>query len=197
MANSGRDTNACQFFVTLKPAPHLDGKHVVFGQVISGIEVIRAISKVPTDIYEHPRIPVQIFDCGQLDDLGKPIRGIEASTEQNSGVKVSIDKGSSDAVAQFDKLREAKFQAKLLKQSQRELSDEDEEVKEEEKQNQSDKQSELLDKVSQKKLELQMKMNEARKSNNRAVVEEKERFTDPTYEKRRNKDELWKEKRSV
>jgi peptidyl-prolyl isomerase G (cyclophilin G) len=68
MANHGRDTNASQFFVTLRPAPHLDGKHVVFGQVISGIEVIRAIAKVPTDLYEHPRIPVYIFDCGQLDD---------------------------------------------------------------------------------------------------------------------------------
>lgn len=40
-----------------------------------------------------------------------------------------------------------------------------------------------------------MKMNEARKLNNKAVVEEQERLTDPTYEKRKTKDELWREKR--
>jgi cyclophilin family peptidyl-prolyl cis-trans isomerase len=76
MANSGNNTNASQFFVTLRPSPHLDGKHVVFGQVISGIEVIRAIAKVPTDIYEHPRIPIHIFDCGQLDESGKPMKDL-------------------------------------------------------------------------------------------------------------------------
>lgn len=96
MANHGRDSNASQFFVTLRPAPHLDGKHVVFGQVISGIEVIRAIAKVPTDLYEHPRIPVQIFDCGQLDDQGKPVRGISGSQVEERGAL--IDKGT-DAVA--------------------------------------------------------------------------------------------------
>ena len=42
-----------------------------------------------------------------------------------------------------------------------------------------------------------MKMNEARKLNNRAVVDEQERLTDPTFEKRRNKEELYREKRSV
>ena len=47
MANNGRpSTNRTQFFVTAAPAPHLDGKHTIFGRVVEGIEVVRGISQV-------------------------------------------------------------------------------------------------------------------------------------------------------
>ncbi|KAK6455856.1 cyclophilin-like domain-containing protein [Scheffersomyces xylosifermentans] len=50
MANSGPDTNGAQFFITNTPdCSFLDGKHVVFGQLIGGFDTLAAISAVPTD----------------------------------------------------------------------------------------------------------------------------------------------------
>ncbi|KKY18745.1 putative peptidyl-prolyl cis-trans isomerase [Phaeomoniella chlamydospora] len=65
MANSGPATNGSQFFVTTVPTPHLDGKHVVFGEVINGKNLVRNIESLPTQS-DKPQQDVTVVDCGQL-----------------------------------------------------------------------------------------------------------------------------------
>uniref|UniRef100_A0A2K6G415 peptidylprolyl isomerase n=1 Tax=Propithecus coquereli TaxID=379532 RepID=A0A2K6G415_PROCO len=72
MANAGQDTNGSQFFITTVPTPHLDGKHVVFGQVIKGIGVARILENVEVK-GEKPAKLCVIAECGELkegDDWG-------------------------------------------------------------------------------------------------------------------------------
>jgi peptidyl-prolyl isomerase H (cyclophilin H) len=69
MANSGPNTNGCQFFITCKETPFLDNKHVVFGQMVelngqsSGMETLRKMENVNTS-NERPNLLINIKDCG-------------------------------------------------------------------------------------------------------------------------------------
>lgn len=69
MANDGPNTNAGHFSIMMAPAPHLDGKYVVFGEIVQGIEVAHRINYLAAD--KPKKIAGQddgavIFDCGEL-----------------------------------------------------------------------------------------------------------------------------------
>ena len=65
MANSGKNTNGSQFFITTIKTPWLDGKHVVFGRVIEGMDIVKTIEAKGSQSGKTLEV-IKIVDCGEL-----------------------------------------------------------------------------------------------------------------------------------
>lgn len=81
MANSGKDTNGSQFFITTVITSWLDGRHVVFGEVLEGYEVVEKIENVDKNPGDKPAKPVKIVKSGELE---MPEEGMRADIHEGS-----------------------------------------------------------------------------------------------------------------
>lgn len=85
VANGGKNTGGSQFFICLSPQLHLDGKHVVFGQVINGMDIAEKIANVEKDSNDKPLLDVFIKNAytKSLKDESK-ISNTESTTTSNN-----------------------------------------------------------------------------------------------------------------
>ncbi|TVU41832.1 hypothetical protein EJB05_15387, partial [Eragrostis curvula] len=103
MANAGKNTNGSQFFITFKPTPHLDGKHVVFGKMVSGIALLKKLEALGSES-GVPSCQVKIVDCGEVSSidaqdqlLGKKEKKLKRADDNSDGEgRAKTKKASND-----------------------------------------------------------------------------------------------------
>ncbi|GAB7339322.1 hypothetical protein MBLNU457_5971t1 [Dothideomycetes sp. NU457] len=98
MANKGKDTNSSQFFLTYRAVPHLNKKHTIFGHVVSGLETLAKLEKVPTDDKNRPTEDCVLEDVIVYLDPFEEWEKNRSEKEKNDAQKESVRRmgGSED-----------------------------------------------------------------------------------------------------
>ncbi|XP_077276285.1 nuclear cyclophilin protein Moca-cyp isoform X2 [Temnothorax americanus] len=124
MANRGRDTNGSQFFITTQPAPHLDNVHVVFGEVVSGQEIVTHIEGLPVDRMSRPLQDAKVVNCGELIlKIKSKVKKREA--KRSSSAESESDSYSADKAKKKKKSKKSKKRAKSEDGEIRDSNEED------------------------------------------------------------------------
>lgn len=202
MANAGPNTNGSQFFLTFRDTPHLDGKHVVFGQLVEeggGMDVLRMIEAVATDGRDKPRMPVVVVECGQV---GERVRD-EEEEEEAEEVKVGVpgkEKGKKKGQQEENEGDEDDFAEEEGKgqRGRATVQVEEEAVEEEEEVEEQEEDISGMTDAQRRLFQLKLRLNQGRKLNRLAVKEEHARKSTPNYEaklraeERKDSNERWR-----
>ena len=107
MANAGPNSNGSQFFITLVPTPHLDGKHSVFGELVVGTEVVDSIGKVETKKSGDRPVEDIVIETVNIIRKGSDAKKFDAVNAFTTGVEKAEEAEAEAEATRKVKLEEA------------------------------------------------------------------------------------------